>query len=205
MHSSKKAWFCILLVVCALFVASGCKSLSNQPPVKEDLSLSEGISQLLESVLDSDTFVFEEMPWLMSKEEVIQQKQVVDIQINEINRLVVGGKLPLEPAMKQHIIYNFENDQLVSGEYWFITTEQALFDELGLAVKGVVQESFPEPRSTNLDTLDTATASAEKHEMIMWQGTDRSYMRVSMLTNEASEFTLQIQVSSPLGERNSLQ
>jgi len=168
-------------------------------------SLSEGVNQLLVSIHQNETFVFGELPWLISKEEVIQQIERMEIEIDDIDRLVVEGKLSLDPAIKQHVIYKFENEQLVSGEYWFRTTEKDQFDELGSAIKDVLIEVFPEPSSTNLDALDTATVSAEQHESIMWQGSDRSNMQVNLLSNDASEYILQIQLSSPVAERKSLQ
>jgi len=201
MHNSRKIWFCILSVICFLFIVS-CSN-SSKEPIEEDSFLYEGIRQLLEPMHQNNTFVIEGIPWLISKAEVIQQKQLIDIQIDEMDRIVVEGKL--EPSMKQHVIYNFENDQLVSGEYWFSTIEIDRFDELGLTIKKILQESFPAPRTTNLDFLDAATASAGKKENIMWQGSDQSYMRVNVLTSDASEFMLQIHIASPIGEKNSLQ
>ena len=204
MRYSKKLLLCILAFTLTLLVVSGCNGSGKESSKKASSSLYEVVRPLLETVHKDNTFVFEEIPWLISKEGVIQQKQLTGIQIDDIDRLLVKGKLPLDDSIQQHIIYNFEENQLVSGAYLFITSEKELFDELGLAVKDVIQESFPEPRSTNFNTLDSAAASAEKNESIMWQGSDKSYMWVNMLTNESSELILQIQIASPI-EQISLQ
>jgi len=204
MHNYRKIWLCILSVICSLFIASACSN-SSKEPIDEDFSLDEEIRQILEPMHHNNTFVMEGIPWLSSKAELIQHKQLIDIQIDEMDRIVVEVKVEPSMNLKQHVIYNFEDDQLVSGEVLFSTAEKDRFDELGLTIKQILQKSFPEPRSANLNALDAASASAENNENIMWQGSDRSYMRLNMLTSDASEFILQIHIASPIAERNSLQ
>lgn len=203
MLDSKKKLLCIFSFVFILLIVSGCNS--NQQPNQENPPTDVGLNQLLENVNQNNTFVFEGIPWLISKEEVIQQKQLNDIQIKEDDRIVVEGKLLLDTSIKQHVIYTFEQDQLVSGEYLFQTNEKDQLDELGKKVKEILAESFPVPLTNNLDILDPSASSAENNEQIMWKGTDESYVRVSVLANDTSDYTLIIQISSPHPGKNSLQ
>lgn len=187
----------ILTVVGALSIA-GCSSNKETEPLE---AASEGsLAQLVEMTRQDEVFVMEGLPWLITKQEVKDSLEQKEIQLEEEDRLVVYGDLSLDDAVEHTVIYYFQEDQLVSGENWFVTTDESSFTEWGGQMHGLVK-NFPEPITQNVDVLKQADTSARNKEHIIWEGEDRSNLRLNLSTTEADEFLLQFQVISPLLER----
>lgn len=149
-------------------------------------------------------FIFEGLPWLVAKQEIIGQLKEDAIQSEETDRILVEVGLSLDTKVKQTVIYNFQDDQLVSGEYLFITSDDQYFAEMGKELKALFAEGFSGPLTMNLAVLDQADASSRQEEHIIWEGSDRSSLRLNLLTTEQGDYLLQIHGTSPQPEREGL-
>lgn len=163
------------------------------------------LSQLLEKTSKDGSFLFENLPWLISKQEVIDQQVQGAIQSEETNRIIVEGALDLDAEVEQTVIYNFQDDQLVSGEYWFVTSDEQYFVEMGKELKALLTNGLSEPRTNNLAVLDQAARSSEQGEHMIWEGLDRSGLRINLLMTDQGDYLLQIHATSPQPEREGLQ
>lgn len=202
MIKSKTLAFLMTSLVSVLLVVSGC-SQTERPP-SGSASLEGDMKQLIEKTNKDGTFLFEGLPWLISKQEVIDQQQQAAIQSVETDRLLVEGALSLDAKVKQMLVYHFTDDQFVSGEYLFITSDDQYFIEMGRELKALTKE-YPEPMTNNLAVLDQADASSRQVEHIIWEGSDRSSLQINLLTTEQGDYLLQIHVMSPQPERKTLQ
>ncbi|OPA73610.1 hypothetical protein BVG16_27780 [Paenibacillus selenitireducens] len=165
MNITKTLIFCIISVLCVVLIISGCGS--NKQPVQGGSS-SEGLDQLLAKTNQDGAFVFERLPWLISKQEVIEKQKLDNIQSKDADRLIGAGSIPLDASVKQTVIYNFQDDQLVSGEYWFTTSDKNHFVELGKELKGLFSKSLSEPQTGNIALLDQADVSAQQGGIVAW-------------------------------------
>lgn len=203
MIKSKALVFFMISLLSVLLISSGCSS--NKQPAQESSSFEGDLGQLLEKTSKDGAFIFEGLPWLVAKQEIIGQQKEDAIQSEETDRILVEGGLSLGTKVKQTVIYNFQDDQLVSGEYLFITSDDQYFAEMGKELKALFTEGFSEPLTMNLAVLDQADASSRQEEHIIWEGSDRSRLRLNLLTTEQGDFLLQIHVTSPQPEREGLQ
>lgn len=168
--------------------------------------VSDGsLSQLLDKTSKDGSFLFENLPWLITKQEVIDQQVQGAIQSEETDRLVVEGDFDLDAKVKQTVIYNFQDDQLVSGEYWFVTSDEQYFVEMGKELKALLTNGLSEPRTNNLAVLDQAARSSEQGEHMIWEGLDLSGLRINLLMTDQGDYLLQIHATSPQPEREGLQ
>ncbi|GIQ63966.1 hypothetical protein PACILC2_25340 [Paenibacillus cisolokensis] len=190
-------------VIFVAFISSGCSS--NDKPSEEQPALGK-LDQLLTNIQQDGNYVFDGLPWLTAKEDVMEERKLSQASSNG-DSITVEGKFPLDDSVKQLVVYRFQDDQLVSGEYLFSMTDKNHFAALCNELKELVSKSLEKPISNDLNVLDDAETSAEQGKVVMWEGKDRSNLRISLLTttnNGKSEYLLQIQTTSPLPERKDL-
>lgn len=203
MNKAKTLVLYTILLLSVLLIASACNS--NKQPVQGSASFEGNLSQLLEKTSKDGSFIFENLPWLVSKQEVIDKQKQGAIQSEDTDRLVVEGALDLDAKVKQTVIYNFQDDQFVSGEYWFVTSDEQYFVEMGKELKSILTKGLSEPKTNNLGVLDQADRSSQQGEHIIWEGLDRSGLRLNLSLTDQGDYLLQIHSTSPQPEREGLQ
>lgn len=202
MNKTRMLFLCLITVLSVVITASGC-SFHKKSAQSEIYTYSdETLGQLLAATYQEGTFIFEGLPWLISKQEVIDKQKL--IQSDDDDWLIVEGTFPLNASIKQTVIYNFQDDQLVSGEYRFATSDNNRFAELGKELGALLSKWLPKPRTENIEILDQADISAQQGNNLLWQGVDRSSMKVSLSVTGQEDYLLLMHVASPLPEREGL-
>lgn len=192
----------IAVIGFAALALGGCSWSGQASHV--NASQENAFDPMVASIQQDGQFVVGGLPWLISKQEVLGKLQPDRVQSDSGDKLVAEGRLPLDASVKQTVIYHFQDDQLVSGEYLFTTTDQSRFAQLSQELKGLLSRSLPEPQVNSTAVLDQAGESAQQGSSVGWQGPDRSQLRVNVLMTEEQQYLLQIQIASPLPERQSL-
>ena len=187
-----------------MVLIGGC-ALTNKS--SESQSSDDQLNQLVSNIYKDGNYVFEDQPWLTSKENVIKAKALNEAENMGNDRLMADGVYPIDNSVKQVVIYNFENDQLVSGEYLFSTPDKEHFASLARELKVLFSSSLNEPMSNGLSLLDEVDAAAEQEIHVIWEGKDQSNLRLNVLTEThdgETEYLLQIQSNSPRPEKKTL-
>lgn len=192
----------IAVIGFAALALGGCSWSGQASHV--NASQENAFDPMVASIQQDGQFVVGGLSWLISKQEVLGKLQPDRVQSDSGDKLVAEGRLPLDASVKQTVIYHFQDDQLVSGEYLFTTTDQSRFAQLSQELKGLLSRSLPEPQVNSTAVLDQADESAQQGNSVGWQGPDRSQLRVNVLMTEEQQYLLQIQIASPLPERQSL-
>ncbi|MFD2117341.1 hypothetical protein ACFSTH_10215 [Paenibacillus yanchengensis] len=190
----------LVFLLISTFIVSGCTKVKEN----NELIIQNDLKQQLITMAEIEVYSFENFPWSVNKQAVIDQLKNETIQSNETNRIIVASDLLSNSNMQQQVIYNFEEEQLISGEYWFITTDDNQFNSLLETMNLLLSEHFPSPKSDNLEKLEHAIRSGASDVNIMWQGSDNSYFYVKIGTTEQNKKVLQIHITSPRSEQNSL-
>jgi len=193
----------ILSILCIVLIGSGCSSKESPSAGGDDFN------QLLKNVSRDDGFVFGDLPWLVTKQEVIKQKQLNDISAEKGDFLKAEGSFPFnKSSLKLLTIYRFSDDKFVSGEYLFSTSDKTLFAQFCKELKTNLSKSLAKPNANDLSVLDKAGEASAQGKSVSWEGKDRSTLSVNVLTAEqqgsSTEYLLQIKSSSPLPERQGL-
>lgn len=184
--------FLILTAMGALWIAGCSANKEIEPP---EAAFEENLKQFVEKNRQDGAFVMDGLPWLITKQEVKDSLEQKEIQLEEDDRIVVDGDLSPDDAVEHTVIYHFQEDRLVSGENWFVTSDELAFKKWSEQMLTRAM-AFPEPVT---QVADQAGSYA------IWEGKDRSSLRLHQSTTETDEFLLQLQVSSPLLERQGLQ
>ncbi|RXZ80530.1 hypothetical protein EBB07_18445 [Paenibacillaceae bacterium] len=204
MRRTKSLFSVCLLATLVVMLIGGCAS-NNKP--SEPQSSADQLNQLVTNIHQDGNYIFEGQEWMASKEDVVKAKALNEAEAAENNRLITEGDFPLDESFKQLVVYNFEDDQLVSGEYLFSTADKEKFSSLSKELKALLSSSLEAPISNDLSLLDEAEAAAEQGQHVMWEGKNQSNLRLNVLTatNEGkTEYLIQIQSNSPRPEKKSL-
>lgn len=165
--------------------------------------------QALSELYQEENFVFDGLPWLASKEEVLAQKQIDRSFSEDGGMLTRKGDFPLDPSIWQYVIYIFEDNRLVSGEYRFVIEDKSLFTKLSKEMLAILSKEFPKPQGNSLNALDLEQDHSYQEKNVLWEGKDRSTLKITITPpgsqSNYSDYILQIKSSSPLPERKSLQ
>lgn len=205
MFRFRKPGFVALSLLCMVLVVSGCFSAGASP---NNVSAGSAAEQVLSRVHQDGSFVFEELPWLTSREEAVKQKKLDDAAPDK-DAVQSKGSLPVDKSIEQIVTYTFQEDKLVSGEYVFLVPDKGLFTGLAGELKEALAKStLGTPMTNNSNALDQADESAQAGKSIAWEGKDGSHMKINLLSAKLPDgkpgYMLQIQSGSPLPERKSL-
>ncbi|MFD0959727.1 hypothetical protein [Paenibacillus chungangensis] len=193
-----------LLALLVAILIAGCAS-SNKPS-KEQTSTNQ-LDQVVVNIHSDGNYVFEDQAWMTSKEDVMKAKGFNQADVNGKDRLIAKGEFPLDESFNQLVIYNFEDDQLVSGEYLFSVADKERFTALSKELKILLSSSLEAPISNDLSLLDEAASAAQEGKHVMWEGKDKSNLRLNVLTTTnvgKMEYLLQIQSNSPRPAKKTL-
>lgn len=202
----------VFLTIISL-ILNGAACGKADPPARDDSSIGETLDLLLANIHRDGTFGFEGLSWMVSRREITEQKNPDPGPPNqsrneEDDRLIVEGHFPLDASVKQKVVYVFEDDRLVSGEYWFYTSDGKRFAELCNALRGRLAESLAAPLANDLNMLDPAHWDRPEKNTVSWEGTDRSQLWIQVLGaaqhGGEGEYMLLIKTASPLPERETL-
>ncbi|GIO31677.1 MULTISPECIES: hypothetical protein [Paenibacillus] len=192
----------IFSILCIVLIGSGCSSKANPSTGGGDSS------QLLKNVYNDGVFVFGDLPWLTTKQEVMKQKQLDDSNSEKGDVLKAEESFSFNnSSLKKIVIYRFSDDKFVSGEYLFSTTDNKLFAQFCEELKTNLSKTLPKPNANDLNILDGAGDASAQGKNVSWEGKDHSTLTVNLLTAEQgkdTEYLLQIKSSSPLPERQGL-
>ncbi len=180
----------------------------NPPPQGTNTGKKE-FGQSLSELHQEESYVFDGMPWLASKEEVLAQKQMDRNWSEDGDMLTREGDLFLDPSIRQYVIYIFQDNRLVSGEYRFVIEDKSLFTKLSKEMLATLSKEFPIPLGNSLNTLDLEQDHSLQEKNVLWEGKDRSTLNINIIPPGSGsnyyDYILQIKSSSPLPERKSLQ
>lgn len=180
----------------------------NQPPQGTNAGKKE-FGQALSELHQEGSYVFDGLPWLVSREEVLAQKQMDRSWSEDGDMLTRKGDLPLDPSIRQYVIYIFEDNRLVSGEYSFSIEDKSLFSKLSKEMLAILSKEFPKPSGNSLNVLDLEQDLSLQEKNVLWEGKDRSTLKITIIPpgsqSNYQDYILQIKSSSPLPERKSLQ
>ncbi|MCJ8015293.1 hypothetical protein MUG84_26865 [Paenibacillus sp. KQZ6P-2] len=199
-----KSWFFLLIFLASIgLICIGCSFEGKKP------SSEENYNQLLTSFHQNGEYVFENLPWLISRQEVLKRKQQNDSSVENTDFLKIEGSFPLtSSSLKKTVVYRFSDDQFVSGEYLFSTHDKNRFIEFCNKLKSHLSESLAEPYANDLSVLEQAGDINAHGKSVAWEGKDRSILKVNLLTdtqqNSEMMYILQIKSSAPLPERKGL-
>lgn len=205
MFRFRKPGIVALSLLCMVLVVSGCFSAGASP---DKPSAGSAADQVLSRVHQDGSFVFEELPWLTTREGVVKQKKLDDAAPDKDN-IQAKGSLLVDTSIEQLVTYTFQDDKLVSGEYVFLMLDKGLFTELAGELKEALAKStLGTPMSNNLNVLDQADESATAGKSVAWEGKNGSHLKINLLMTKLQDgkpgYMLQIQSGSPLPERKSL-
>lgn len=194
---------CLLACLMTVFIG-GC--VSNQNSTEGDSS-SYPLNKLTSDLYENGNYIFEGQKWLTAKPEIAKTNNQDEVQKgDQQDRIITKGEFALTENVEQFIIYNFEDDKLVSGEYVFSTADKETFLSVAKELQASLS-SLQAPISNDLSVLDTADSAAAQGQHIMWEGEDQSNLRLNVLTSmdEGEKlYLLQVQSSSPLPQRKTL-
>lgn len=185
-----------------LLIINGC----SKPSESQDVSMLGELEQIVSDVVQGEEFTFAELPWFAQRQQIIATVVADDIESEEENRLVVTGKIlaVAEKDVEQRIVYNFENDQFVSGEYWFIVASEKQYNSLAMELKALLTEQLPVPMTNNMSVLDQASNIAQGGEQLIWQGQNNTSFRISLGKIEKDRYVLQIHITAPRPDKKSV-
>jgi len=107
------------------------------------------------------------------------------------------------------VLFVFDDDKFVSGEYLFSTANQDQFTKFCKELKTRLEKSLPEPFGNDLSVLDDAKNVDAQGKSVMWKGEDGSYLRINLFTTaqegDKTQYTVQIKSEAPAPERKGLQ
>jgi hypothetical protein len=191
------------------FIPSMEKTNRTSDPGKNIPFTGKDFDKLLSSVYRDGVFVFDNLPWLVSKQEVMQQKLLDDRASELEDALKAESRYAFNDSpLNQTVIYRFSDDQLVSGEYLFLLSHQDQFIEFCKELKTHLSQSLPKPFGNDLNVLDRADEVPAGGLSVLWEGQDRSTLSVYLLTNAGQsgemEYAVLIKSASPLPDRKSL-
>ncbi|MBZ4665067.1 hypothetical protein [Mahella sp.] len=168
--------------------------------------------QLLTSLYQEGKYIFEDLPWLISKEEVMERKQLNDNNSVREDLLKIDGIFPFnDSSLEQTVLFVFEDDKFVSGEYLFSTADHDEFIKFCEELKTHLEKSLPKPFGNDLSVFDNAknVDTDGQGESVSWKGEDGSYLMVDLLAaaqeDDKKQYIIQIQSTSPLPEKEGLQ
>lgn len=204
-----------VLIALSIFLSLGWlipsmeKTNHTSDPGKNIPFTEEDFDKLLSSVYRDGVFVFNNLPWLVSKQEVMQQKHLDDRASELQDDLKAESHYAFNDSpLKQTVIYRFSDDQFVSGEYLFLLSNQDHLIEFCKELKTHLSRSLPKPFGNDLNVLDRADEVPAGGLSVLWEGQDRSTLSVYLLTNAKQsgemEYAVLIKSASPLPDRKSL-
>jgi len=195
---------CIFFTLWIALISSGCTPNGGPATTVKDFD------QLLTSLHQRGKYVFEDLSWLISKAEVMKQKQLNDSHSLRDDLLKIEGTFPFNnSSLEQTVLFIFDDDKFVSGEYLFSTTNQDQFIKFCEELKTRLKKSLPEPFGNDLSVLNNAKNIGAQGKSVMWKGEDGSYLRINLFTTaqegDKMRYTVQIKSESPAPERKGLQ
>lgn len=192
----KVCWLVWILILCLVLNLSLSGCLISQETSRKDVLLQNILSE------KGTSFMFENLPWLMSKAGVLQS---IGIQKGEYESVssdqdAIRLKQPVyfsSPKTRVTVIYRFKQDMLVGGEY---ILEAASAADMLLICKSIAdqmkQTSLLSSSAADIADLTEQTIRNGNLPLLQWAGQDQSLC--SMTFNESDPIhILSISVRSP--------
>ncbi|MDK2902102.1 MAG: hypothetical protein PWQ93_21 [Clostridiales bacterium] len=205
-NMKKLACLCTFFALWIVLIIGGCTSNGASTATVKDFD------QLLTSLHQEEKYIFEDLPWLISKEEVMERKQLNENNSVREDLLKIDGGFPFnDSSLEQTVLFVFEDDKFVSGEYLFSTADQDEFIKFCEELKTHLEKSLPKPFGNDLSVFDNAknVDTDGQGESVSWKGEDGSYLMVDLLAaaqeDDKTQYIVQIQSTSPLPEKEGLQ
>nr|WP_302729731.1 hypothetical protein [Saccharibacillus sp. CPCC 101409] len=197
--------FFVIGFTSALIVGVGGCTIKNEVAGINVNSTSNELEPLKADIYRDEKFVFGGLQWNIEKEKIIKEKHIENPDIPNSDLLMSDGDLDLEAVIRQDLLYNFQDDRLVSGEYLFFSFEREPLERLILKLKDLLSSDFPQPLSSDFSLLNEPDKVLEEEVQITWKAEDESYLRLNVLqtARDGKEgYLVQIKVDSPLIEKN---
>lgn len=160
------------------------------------------IQAFLNGIKIDGNYGLKDLPWYLTKNNFVEQLtlDVLEDPADGItDRILTEGNLIIPAEIEQIFIYSFQDDQLLSMSYWFITSDEHAYSEFATEVGKPLYDLFGEPRSTkaSLDMFDQPLESADKQSKVFWIGEDNSYLEINLGRDENEDYVLIVAISSP--------
>lgn len=196
----RKTVYFSCLIITVLFIA-GCQSKS------EDIGRSP---TLLDNVISRDgkVYEFEHIPWFMKREDVMKEFNLKEEDITLLqdgDTMKISHTIPFKkPKTEATVIYNFDDNQLVSGTYVINAGSEDELVRVGTELKKTLEDFFPKPAGNTLEELSEEVLRSGKSSGVRWEGEDHSSFDIS-IPEPKSEYIMTLSVHGPKEPKKSLQ
>lgn len=184
--------FIMFLMLC-LSMVTGCQS-SNGDGSRSQTLLDNVVSK------DGKGYEFEQIPWFTEKSELMKERGLRDEDVTMIPKgemLTVNKKVAFKkPKVEATIIYNFQDDQFVSGEYVITADNEDDLVRISTELKEMLDE-FSEPSSNTLDELAEEAIRDGTSSGVRWFNEDNNSFVIS-IPEPKSKYILTLSVHAPI-------
>lgn len=196
----------IKLVVFTLFLLIGLTILAGCESKGTEHGRS---STLLDNVIakDGKSYEFEQTPWFTTREDLLKLRDLQDQDITMIPEeevLKVNKKVAFQhPKTEAMVLYHFQDDQLVSGEYCIAAGSEDELVRISSELQKTLEQYFPQPSSNSLDELAEEKIRSWKSSGVSWSNEDHNSFDLSF-PEPKSEYMLILSVHAPRETKKSL-
>ena len=164
---------------------------------------------ILESLISDEGYIFEDLFWFCSLEDVLKNKNFSeeDIEINGNKSVIKIMKRRQfdKPNISPYVILQFSNNKFVAATYSIEFTEKENFISCTREFKNILKE-LGKPDSSNLDVLDSIPSI--QGESVYWNGNDNSRIEIDIYNNTSSiehpYYIINLKVAAPKMAPNKL-
>lgn len=194
MNALKKIKFILLLLLLTFFTTTltGCQS---QQDIRSDVLLDNLISE------DGDGFVFEQIPWGKTKQDLIDEKHIPSkgTTENDIEALTLDEKVHFtSPDSDAMVIYQFQDGLFIGGDYYLQAEDEDDLVRIAGELMEQLSEELGEPDGNTLDELLSEEAIRSESDIgnLQYTGEDFNDINIGIWRTE-TDLAIHIKTRGP--------
>lgn len=172
----------ITTLLLLLVVFAGCQS---QEDVRSEVLLDNLISE------DGDGFVFEQIPWGKTKQDLIDEKHIPlkGTTENDIEALTLDKKVHFtRPDSDAMVIYQFQDGLFIGGDYYLQAEDEDDLVRIAGELMEQLSEELGEPDGNTLDELLSEEAIRSESDIgnLQYMGEDFNDINIGIWRTETN-------------------
>lgn len=172
-----------LLIITFSFIVTGCQS---QNDVRDDILLDNLISK------NDSGFVFEQMTWLKTKNELIEENHIPVNGVTDDGNgfLILNDDVSFkEPKLDATVKYLFHEDTFVGGNYIIQAESQDELVQVAAALYDHFSKTLGKPEGNTLDDIfsEEAIRDGSKQSMVQYISDDHTTLTIDIFQSKRGE------------------